>query len=414
MFYYYRLNGETLISDKKIDIANEISEDCARECKDIVYMLTSMEPLHSRMSFCVSDPSLAFLKSEGLKLLRKSYSNSASLPGWLISKIHSGEVCSVNTSYSSWQDALGYSNPEKWRINVVGLGDVGGTLVTGLRLLGGEDISKIGLYDRDINKVKRWVFEAGQIYAPWKGDFPDVAGIDEDKIFDCDMFVFCVSVGVPPVGSGISDVRMAQFEGNSRVVSSYAEKAAESGFRGIFAVVSDPVDLLCKAAYLSGGMDTVESSGSHSLLPEQIRGYGLGVMNARAAFYAAKSPETSHYAAQGRAYGPHGKGLVIADSIENYNEELSLKLTDMAQNANMDIRSAGFKPYVAPALSSGALSILATIRGEWHYSATFMGGTYMGAKNRLTKAGTEVEMLNIPDSLYNRLLNTYEYLRSII
>jgi malate/lactate dehydrogenase len=33
--------------------------------------------------------------------------------------------------------------------------------------------------------------------------------------------------------------------GNARIINLYAQIAREKGFKGIFAVVSDPVDLLC-------------------------------------------------------------------------------------------------------------------------------------------------------------------------
>ncbi len=63
----------------------------------------------------------------------------------------------------------------------------------------------------------------------------------------------------------------------------------------------------------------------------------------------------------------------------------------------------GYKPYVAPALSSAAISILLTLRGEWHYSSNFLGGIYMGAKNRSTVYGLELEHLPLPPQLLERL-----------
>ena len=77
-------------------------------------------------------------------------------------------------------------------------------------------------------------------------------------------------------------------------------------------------------------------------------------MNGRACFYAEKSQNTIHYIEEGRVFGPHGEGLIVADSIENYDEELSKYLTDKTINANKEVRNLGFKPYVAPSLSSGA------------------------------------------------------------
>jgi len=146
------------------------------------------------------------------------------------------------------------------------------------------------------------------------------------------------------------------------------------------------------------------------LSPEQIRGYGLGVMNARACYYALQQDATKHYIHEGRAFGPHGEGLIIADSIENYNEELSEALTHRTKTSNLEVRSTGFKPYIAPALSSGTLSILATINSQWHYSATFIGGTFMGSKNRLLPSGIELETLALNETLLSKLNSTYKLL----
>ena len=52
--------------------------------------------------------------------------------------------------------------------------------------------------------------------------------------------------------------------------------------------------------------------------------------------------------------------------------------------------------------------------GKWHYSATFMGGVFMGAKNRLIKSGTEIERLNLPDILVEKIKKSYQELRNIL
>lgn len=104
------------------------------------------------------------------------------------------------------------------------MGDVGGTLCIGLRLLGGGLINKIGIYDKNMNKSQRWEYELNQICFPNTGtDMPHVNIIDESSLFDCDMFIFCISAGVPPIGKEDSDVRMIQFESNSKIMSYYAK-----------------------------------------------------------------------------------------------------------------------------------------------------------------------------------------------
>ncbi len=414
--FYYRLDNNILFSKTKYDYLETITETIAKEQGNKLYFLKGMDPLRSRRSFSVSDPSLIDVEKEEINLLKKEkIAENKSLPEWIIDKINQRQVTCVNTEYPRWKEVLYHSYPEKWRVNVLGLGDVGGTLITGLRLLGGDCISEIGIYDRNENKKVRWALETNQILSPFDGqNYPRVKGITIEELFDCDMFVFCASVGVPPVGEQVKDVRMIQFEGNSRILSSYAKMAKENGFKGIFAVVSDPVDLLCKSVFINSNIDENEEMDYKGLAPEQIRGYGLGVMHARAAYYAGLNSDTNHYVTEGRAYGPHGKGLIIADSIENYNEEKSLLLTKKAKEANLEVREAGFKPYIAPALSSGSLSLLATIRGQWNYSTTYMGGVFMGAKNRFTSSGLEIEQLDLPEKLLNRLEETYNNLRSII
>ncbi len=287
------------------------------------------------------------------------------------------------------------------RVNLLALGDVGGTVLMGLRLLGGDVIKDIGIYDLAPAMMRRYEMEINQICFPDGRKLPEVRILEENELFDCDMFVFCASKGVPPVGAE-GDVRMAQLDANRGLVGMYADMAVKRGFGGIFAVVSDPVDPLCKAALMSG------------LAPEQIQGYGLGVMNGRASYFAAKDPRFAQYAEDGRAFGPHGADLVIADSISDYNDELSAELTDMTVKANMKVREDGFKPYIAPAMSSGAISLTATLRGEWNYSSVYLGkgtdGAFLGCRNRRTCEGIAVENLPLDEKLFERIRHAYDEL----
>lgn len=409
--FYYKLSGKTLISRKKYQQLAEISESEAASDTGGLYVLSCNPPGESRRSFCASQPDLISDSIEGPDALKLPVLKDYNLGDWIIKSVYNNNVTCINTEYPNWQDVLLYKAPANWRINVAGLGDVGGTLVSGLRLLGGDSVSHIGIFDIDTNKVKRWEYETNQIMDP-SGNLshPEVFSLSEKQIFDCDMFVFCVTTGVPPLCENPGDVRIAQYEGNSKIIKEYAKTARECGYKGIFAVVSDPVDMLCKAAFDFSNTDSCGRFDYNGLAPEQIRGYGLGVMHARAAYYAGLDRKTAHYIKEGRAFGPHGEGLIIADSIENYNSSLSIELTEKTKTANLEVRKLGFKPYIAPALSSGALSILATIKGQWHYSATFLGGVYFGARNRLLDSGTELERLPMPEELFLRIKNTYESL----
>jgi len=298
---------------------------------------------------------------------------------------------------------------KKARINLLALGDVGGFLLTGLMLLGGEVVGSVGIYDIKRENIERYEAEMNQVAYPCGiGGFPEIVGLrGEDDLFDCDVFVFCASKEVPAVGSGVADVRMAQFEGNRKIIEYYARLAVSKAFGGIFAVVSDPVDPLCKAAYMASGLEQ-----------QQFQGFGLGVMNGRAMYYARREKKFARYIDEGRVFGPHGRDLVVADGISNYNDEISRELTEKVVDENIRIRQAGFKPFMAPALSSGALSLISMLKGEWNYSSRFIGdgydGAFFGALNRMTENGVEIENPPLPDELYSRIKAAYESVRSIV
>jgi malate/lactate dehydrogenase len=416
MFNFYKYKDKYFFSLEEYNNFHAISEEKAKFNSENLYFLNKKNPLKSRQNFLINHPSLLFNEEENIHLLlldNEDYSKK--VPNWIMDKINQNMVISINTNYPNWEDILKLESRNKWKLNLLALGDVGSTLAIGLRLLGEETIESIGIYDRNENQLQRWEYELNQIRRSFEEKaLPPVYIVNEEKLFDCDMFIFCASRGIPPVGSQVKDVRMAQFNSNSEIIKEYAILAREKDFKGIFAVVSDPVDLLCKVIFLESNKDESGNFDFKGLTSNQIIGYGLGVMNGRASYYAEKSKETIHYLDEGRAFGPHGDGLIIADSIENYNEELSNYLTDKTINVNKEVRKLGYKPYVAPSLSSGALSIVSTIHGDWFYGSTYMGEAYIGSKCRLKNNQLEIEQLPLPDALFNKINNTYERLVSII
>ena len=303
----------------------------------------------------------------------------------------------------------------KKRVNVLAIGDVGSNLLTGLHLLGGDVISEIGICDLSEKVTARWEFEENQISYPWDYDaLPEVKVVSPEKLFDCDVVVSVASKGIPPVGSGVQDVRMYQFENNRKIVGAYARQARQVGFRGMFCQVADPVDPLAKVVLLESNRNEEGVLDWKGLRPEQVQGFGLGVMNARAAYYAKKDPRFARFLTEGRSFGPHGKELVVADSIEHYDDAVSRELTERVVKANLEMRAMGFKPFVAPAFSSGALSILLMLRGEWHCASVYLGGIFMGVKNRYTPQGLETEILPLPEQLFLRIAEAEAALKEIV
>lgn len=380
-------------------------------------VLFRREPAVCRAAFSASHPGQLFDETEDIRWLDASrLPEGEALPPLLREWMAAGTLRAVNGCHPRWRELMTFpGKTEKKRVHILAIGDVGSTLLTGLRLLGGDVISTIGICDLSEKVVSRWEMEMNQVSLPWEYDaFPPVEAVSPDRLFDCDVFVFVASKGIPPVGSGVQDVRMAQLEANSAIVSRYARQAREAGFQGLWAAVSDPVDPLAQVAYWESNRDETGQFDGKGLTPQQIQGFGLGVMNARAAYYAKQDPRFVSFLTEGRAFGPHGEDLVIANSIEHYDDALSRELTRLAVTANLKMRDLGYKAYVAPALSSGALSLLLSLRGQWHYSSVFLGGAFLGVKNRWTPAGVETEVLpSIPEALFTRIASAAAHLRDL-
>lgn len=420
---YYKIDGQLCCSHRGDLPFEHVTEP--KKAEPVVFLF-ERDPKSCRASFCVNDPELMYQEKEDISWINKNklyeYLEEEKLkggadpvPSFLDKAIKNGMVKAVNLSHSAFHDIIKETpNSDKKRVNILAIGDVGSNLLTGLHLLGGDVISSIGICDISDKVTARWEFEENQIAYPWNYDaLPEVKIVSREHLFDCDVFVFVASAGIPPVGSDVKDVRMYQFDKNSKIVAQYAKQARDTHFKGLFAVVSDPVDPLAKAAFLASNTDEQGNFDNKGLRPEQIQGYGLGVMNARAAYFAKRDERFKQFLTEGRSFGPHGQDLVVADSVHNYNDELSKELTQLTVTANLHMRAIGFKPFVAPAFSSGALSILLTLRGEWHCGSVFLGGIYMGVKNRYTACGLETEILPMSVQLFERIRAAEENLKKI-
>jgi hypothetical protein len=78
--FFYKLKDKILISQSKYNELNRISEKEAKESKKIIYLLNRINPLKARRYFSITDPSLIFLKEEGIHLLQKSKKIDSNLP----------------------------------------------------------------------------------------------------------------------------------------------------------------------------------------------------------------------------------------------------------------------------------------------------------------------------------------------
>ena len=293
----------------------------------------------------------------------------------------------------------------KLTVTLVGLGDVGGTVLTALKLLGRE-IGEIRIFDFHEAQCRRYAMELNQVLPLEPGEAQPVISVcTQEQLFDCDLFLFTASRGVPPVGQEQTDVRMAQYEANRAMITGYARMARAAKFQGLFCQISDPVDLLARAVYLESNRGEAGHFDWQGLLPEQVQGFGLGVMAARARYYASElelDPEAI------RVYGPHGAGLVAANAPgADYDPERSQRLSELTRQANLRVRELGFKPYIAPGISSAAVSILQLLRGRFHYGAVPLGQAYFGCRSRFTANGLETFREPICPELLARLEQAY-------
>ena len=409
MYHYYTYDGRTLCSAGALPYP-EIS--ALPETGEVLWVF-HRPPLAGRDTFPVTDPA-QLTEEEGVASLCTAPCPE-DVPPALLSAIRAGRVRAVNLAHPRFEELTApLPRPEKGRVNLLALGGVGSTLLMGLRLMGGDVISSIGICDLREGVAQRWEFELNQIQLPGPYDvLPPVEIVSPEQLFDGDVFLFCASRFVPDTAVKTGDVRMAQYRLNRELAALYAQKARQARYRGLFCVVSDPVDPLCRAVLTESNRAPSGEMDYQGLFSHQVRGFGLGVMNARAAYYARKDPRFASFLTEGRSFGPHGEDLVIANSIRHYDDALSRRLTEQAVRANLRMRELGFKPYVAPALSSGALSLLLCLRGQWHCSSTYLDGVFMGARNRVTAAGTELERLPLPRQLQDRLQTTMDRLRAI-
>ena len=237
MLNYYQIGGALCCS------AEELPYPAAQpgQLGDGVlnYLVRREDLTRSRAGWKVNDlrtlaapEDVAWLNGKAMPALERGLAD-----GTVADAAEQGRLRAVNLAHPAWESLLAPAAPKKkQRLHLLALGDVGSTLLLGLRLMGADVLDSIGICDVNEKAAARWEFEINQIAFPWNYDaLPPVDVVPMDKLMDCDVFVFVASKGIPPVGSGVKDVRMAQYENNKAIVSQYAKQAREAGFKGLSA-----------------------------------------------------------------------------------------------------------------------------------------------------------------------------------
>lgn len=420
--YYYKVQDKPAFS---LEITEDYEVITEEECQNMlkneeqILLYLTKTSLDKRTSFSVTEADMLFEDTDCIEILRKKATNdkrTQHIPQWISDEMGKGRVRYLNMANESFLNVLHLPKKGKWRVNIVGLGDVGSNLLLGLKLLGGDHISEIGVYSTKPNVMERYEMELNQIYSieedsPLYTGRPVVKTVEKEKIMDCDMFIFCASSKISAYEAELNDNKTQQFTANKEILKKYVNKARNTGFKGVFAIVSDPVEQLCKAAYIMSNTDDKGNLDYKGMLPEQIQGFGLGIMYSRALYHASKTNTAPNFKEKGRVYGVNGKGVVIVDDIENYSEKTSEELSVLASDSKYMLKELGFKPYIAPSISSGVLPIISRIAGSYSYSSIYIGGAYFGVKNRATSAGFEIERIKMSDSLFEKIKETHKKLQ---
>ena len=131
---------------------------------DALFYLMDRSAQNSRASFSPTCAGQLLADSENASAL-----NSTALPqdetdAFLAECIAADKVRAINLNHPRFTELFTPAAPKrKARINILALGDVGGTMLTGLRLLGGDVVDSVGICDLSPAMSARSEIEANQI-----------------------------------------------------------------------------------------------------------------------------------------------------------------------------------------------------------------------------------------------------------
>ena len=167
MVYYYRFRNKILFSKSEISNLSKIEPgNSIVKNNRFIYYLQKKNWQKISPLVALIHPEQLLNKKQEIKILRRPEyieQEFSEFPGWIVDKIKNREVGLCNYSYPRWKDRLDWKLPEQWNINIVGLGNVGGTLLVALRSMSGEKVNKIGIFDTNEKSMSRWEQETNQI-----------------------------------------------------------------------------------------------------------------------------------------------------------------------------------------------------------------------------------------------------------
>ena len=133
--YYYDYSGHALVS---LSPLSGFGPEVPPVTQGHLFAPVAGDPVLGRGSFRVSCPG-QLAAPHGLEVLDASRLPRVEVDEACAAAIQEGRLTAVNMSRPGWEALLDLQpSPRKKRVNVLAIGDVGSTLLMGLKLLGGD------------------------------------------------------------------------------------------------------------------------------------------------------------------------------------------------------------------------------------------------------------------------------------
>ena len=162
------------------------AEMCGEVFAPLVF-LVRRDPLRARGLYPIRDLS-ELDEPEGIGCLTPSSPAEGELAAFV--RAHGAGV--LNAAFSrafSILQAWSAAKKDGLVLTLVGLGDVGGTALLALKLLGRE-LAKIQIFDPNRAQCQRYEMELNQVLSADGRTLPEVVICEEQDLFRCDLFAF--------------------------------------------------------------------------------------------------------------------------------------------------------------------------------------------------------------------------------
>lgn len=282
------------------------------------------------------------------------------------------------------------------QIGILGLGRIGFEAAKTLLVsayLGqktGSDFQMKALNIYDDKEKKGQIMELKHIANSEGVEINQCQNIDE-VLNASDVVLFIASDAVPSLNitsEQQGDVRLMQFEYNLKILKHIVEIAKKVNFTGQLVVVSDPPEHLSTAVNSSIAQRVSVDPNSDEVIGNHQVPAMAGRLNwARALSIVRETRDQEllrKFLTDGMVFGPHGPGIVVADSVTEFDAVKSEELGKRLGSINYEVRKAGKLPFDAPGINLG-LGIGELLRGETVPVSLNINGVTTGVSGRFDR-----------------------------